>query len=47
MDIMCNPVYYKSGEYIDTLEEAYNKNENTRALLVVPVRESQEWFKNL
>ena len=47
MDIMCNPVFYRAGEYIETLEEAYKIDDNTRALLVVPVKEKKEWFAKL
>lgn len=44
MHIMCNPPYYRSDEFIETLEQAYEICPETRAILIVPAREKQDWF---
>lgn len=36
---MCNPVFDRSGDFIETLMEAFRLDKSTKAVLVVPARE--------
>ena len=47
MDISCNPPYDYAGKFIKTLITAFDKNQKTRAVLVVPARTTTTWFINL
>ena len=37
-DIVCNPPYERIEPFIDTLEEAYDQDNETRALLIIPIK---------
>ena len=37
---MCNPAFDCAERFINLLLEVYNKNESTRAVLIVPERRS-------
>ena len=47
MSISCNPPYDYSGKFIRTLIKSFDKNQKTRAVLVVPYREGRQWWKDL
>ena len=47
LDLMCNPAFDCTEKFINLLIEVYNKNDNTRAVLIVPERRSNQWFKDL
>ena len=47
MDISCNPPYDYSGKFIRLLIKAFNSDQRTRALVVVPVRKTRQWFIDL
>ena len=44
---MCNPAFDCAERFINLLLEVYNKNDSTRAVLIVPERRSQQWFQDL
>lgn len=46
-DVICNPPYYCVQDYVDTLEQAWDRDHSTRALLVAPGRPSNPWFQHL
>ena len=47
LDVVCNPVFYDPAPFIETLKAAHKKDSRTRALLIVPDRDSHAWFKDL
>ena len=44
---MCNPTFDIAEKFIDTLIKAYELDDNTRAVLIVPVRRNAPWFEEL
>lgn len=45
--VICNPPFYQAADYISTLETALKLDTDTKAILVVPDRNPQPWFRNL
>ena len=45
--LLCNPIFDRCDRFIETLQQAFELNSSTKAILVCPARFSNQWFIDL